>query len=163
MTIIHPNDQELLRFLNKSCSELEYHRIGRHMKACAPCRRRLSDFLDVEQMLDQLAVEQAPAELTDRVISALRSGRADAPADRSSPDYPAFETQASMPRRKWKPYWRTELLHGMVAMAATFLFIVSGVFGKLASLDPNQWEAGVRTGALQLFHVVESVSRQLLS
>ncbi|SCW81459.1 hypothetical protein SAMN04487970_105430 [Paenibacillus tianmuensis] len=163
MTIMHPNDQELLRFLNKSCSELEYHRIARHMKACAPCRGRLSDFLDVELMLDQLAVEQAPAELTDRVMSAVRSGRAHASPDRPLPDYPAFEAQASSPRRKWKPYWRTELLHGMVAMAATFLFIVSGAFGKLMSLDPNQWEADVRTGALQLFHIVESVSRQLLS
>ncbi|KEQ24556.1 hypothetical protein [Paenibacillus tyrfis] len=157
MTIMHPNDQELLRFLNKSCSELEYHRIARHMKACAPCRGRLSDFLDVELMLDQLAVEQAPAELADRVMSALRS------SDRPLPDRPVFEAQPSSPRRKWVPYWRTELLHGMVAMAATFLFIISGVFGKLTSLDPNRWEADVRTGALQLFHVVESVSRQLLS
>lgn len=163
MTIMHPNDQELLRFLNKSCSELEYHRIGRHMKACAPCRRRLSEFLDVELMLEQLAVEQAPTELADRVMSALRSGTAHASSDRPSSDQPAFEAQASSPRHKRKPYWRTELLHGMVAMAATFLFIVSGVFGKLTSLDPNQWEADVRTGALQLFHVVESVSRQLLS
>ncbi|WP_090676110.1 hypothetical protein [Paenibacillus tianmuensis] len=119
--------------------------------------------MDVELMLDQLAVEQAPAELTDRVMSAVRSGRAHASPDRPLPDYPAFEAQASSPRRKWKPYWRTELLHGMVAMAATFLFIVSGAFGKLMSLDPNQWEADVRTGALQLFHIVESVSRQLLS
>ncbi|NEN84183.1 hypothetical protein [Paenibacillus elgii] len=113
--------------------------------------------MDVELMLDQLAVEQAPAELTDRVMSALRS------SDRPLPVRPALEAQASSPRRKWMPYWRTELLHGMVAMAATFLFIISGVFGKLTSLDPNQWEADVRTGALQLFHVVESVSRQLLS
>ncbi|WP_063915648.1 anti-sigma factor family protein [Paenibacillus elgii] len=157
MTIMHPKDQELLRYLNKSCSELEYHRIARHMKACAPCRGRLADFLDVELMLDQLAVEQAPAELTDRVMSALRS------SDRPLPVRPALEAQASSPRRKWMPYWRTELLHGMVAMAATFLFIISGVFGKLTSLDPNRWEADVRTGALQLFHVVESVSRQLLS
>lgn len=163
MTIMHPKDQELQRYLNKSCSELEYHRIARHMKACAPCRGRLSDFLDVELMLDQLAVEQAPAELTDRVMSALRSGGVYASSDRPLPVRPALEAQASSPRRKWMPYWRTELLHGMVAMAATFLFIVSGVFGKLTSLDPNRWEADVRTGALQLFHVVESVSRQFLS
>lgn len=155
MAIMHPNDQDLQRYLNRRCPELEGRRIGRHIKNCTVCRRKITDYVDMEMVLEELPVLQAPHHLTDRVMSAIVAAeRPDALKPEASP------TQASSNQR---PYWRSELVNGLVATAATYLFMMTGIVGKLMTLDANQLEAGFRTGTIQLFQAVETVSRHLLS
>lgn len=71
MAVMHPNDQELQRYLNRRCSAKEDRRIGYHIKACSGCRRRISVLLDMEMALEELPVLQAPSDLADRVMSSI--------------------------------------------------------------------------------------------
>ncbi|MGG1601009.1 hypothetical protein [Paenibacillus naphthalenovorans] len=154
MAVMHPNDQELQRYLNRRCSAKEDRRIGYHIKACSGCRRRISVLLDMEMALEELPVLQAPSDLADRVMSSIEVEASSVHSGRDS-----GRTAVSGKRRA---YWRSELINGLVATAATYLFISTGIVGKLINLDAGELEAGLRSGAIQFLQAVGKVSRHLL-
>ncbi|WP_426451488.1 anti-sigma factor family protein [Paenibacillus sp. S-38] len=157
MNIMHPNEKELQHYLNKHMTDLENRRIRRHLSSCPPCRRKLSALLAVELELAELPVLEAPADLTTRVMSALRKvphPEAEGPPGRRHDAHAAGQA---------KPYWRRELFHGAIAMVATLMFVSSGLVGRLAALDSDRLEAGVRQGALVWLQTVQTFSHHLLS
>ncbi|MCG7218008.1 anti-sigma factor family protein [Paenibacillus mucilaginosus] len=161
MNIMHPNEQDLQRYLNNHMTELENRRVRRHLASCPPCRRKLSALLAVELELADLELLEAPAGLSDRVMAALREeglGNAEAEASRGSG--PPGNAPTVKPA---KPYWRRELVHGAIAMAATLMFVSSGLVGRLAALDSDRLEAGVRQGTMVWLQTVQTFSQQLLS
>ncbi|WP_159885234.1 zf-HC2 domain-containing protein [Paenibacillus puerhi] len=165
MTGKHLSDQELLHYLNKRCPELDARRIRTHLSRCPNCRGSLSALLDIELELEELPLLKAPGELTERVLGDLRLGnepdeQSDAGA-MSASSTRATRLAPSSPAAAQG--WRRELTNGMVAAAATFLFIASGIIGKIRSLNTSELESGVRFGAAQLYQAVETVSRHLLS
>ncbi|MCZ8523472.1 MULTISPECIES: anti-sigma factor [Paenibacillus] len=157
MNIMHPNEQELQRYLNKRTPELESRRIRRHLRSCPPCRRKLGALLEIEEQLDGLEMLVAPPDLSDRVLTELkREDRGDVPSlPNATRDFRAAPPE--------KTYWRKELLHGMIAMAATLMFISSGLVRRLVALDSDQLQEGVRYGAAVWLQTVQTVSHQLLS
>ncbi|SDE39957.1 hypothetical protein SAMN02799630_05342 [Paenibacillus sp. UNCCL117] len=158
----HPNDQELLMDLNRRCSELDSRRIRAHLSGCAFCRRRLSALLDIELALEELPLLKAPDELVGRVLRDLNGGQA-APAEDGASSAGRTEARPVTGSPVSGPGWKRELTNGMLAIAATYLFIASGIVGKISSLSTQELESGVRLGASQLSQAVEAVSRHLLS
>ncbi|MED4600309.1 hypothetical protein P9314_06290 [Paenibacillus validus] len=159
MTGIHPKDHELLHYLNNRCPELETRRIRRHLNDCSFCRERLSAFLDVELALNELPLISAPAGMSERVLQALKTDARSGDGSSSlSPSDRVFRSEAAR-----KPKRSSELMNGMVAIAATYLFIATGIIGKITSFSADGLESGVRNGAIQLYQAVETVSRHLLS
>jgi hypothetical protein len=59
--------------------------------------------------------------------------------------------------------WRSELINGLIAVAATFLFINSGIIGKIMSINADHWGAGVQNQVAVIESVVTKISIQLLS
>ena len=153
MNIMHPDDRTLERYLNKHIDELMNKRVALHLRACPDCRRRLAAFVDMELLLENMPLLDAPSGLSDRVMEALRQ----------EPPMAAERPALKQETAGKKTFWRTELANGLVATAATFLFIYSGAMGKLISLDAYELEAGVRSGTRLLFQTIELLSKQLLT
>ncbi|MBP1157112.1 hypothetical protein [Paenibacillus sp. PvR148] len=109
----------------------------------------------METDLEELPVLQAPSDLTHRVMSVIEGAAQTAVS--------GMDAGRISSNHKRRSYWRSELVNGLVATAATYLFISTGIVGKLITLDAIRLEAGLRTGAIQLFQAVEAVSRNLLS
>lgn len=159
MTGMHPKDHELLHYLNNRGPELEQRRMRRHLNDCSFCKERLSALLDVELALHELPLLSAPADLSERVLQSLRAIAC--PGDGGA--FPGASEQVLRSEASRKPKRSLELMNGMVAVAATYLFVATGIVGKIASFSAGELESGVRYGAFQLYQVVETVSRQLLS
>lgn len=153
MNFMHPDDRTLQRYLNKHSDELMSKRIALHLRGCPDCRRRLDAFVEMELVLEDMPLLEAPGGLPDRVMAALRTERMTA----ESASVPRQETAGK------KTFWRAELANGLVATAATFLFIYSGAMGKLISLDAHELEAGVRSGTRFVYQTIELLSKQLLT
>ncbi|GAA4841538.1 hypothetical protein GCM10023310_19270 [Paenibacillus vulneris] len=150
---LHPDDHHLLRFLNSACSELELKKIGRHIQGCPDCRTRLRAYLDMESLLDQVPLLQAPEELTDKVMGAI---------GRESREQTLRVAAAARHASKAKGRWHNELVHGLVATAATYVFISSGVLGKIMSINAEQWGDDVQSKVAALGWIVHQLSVQLL-
>lgn len=153
MNIMHPDDRTLQRYLNKHVDELMNKRVALHLRTCPDCRKRLAAFVDMELLLEEMPVLNAPPGLPDRVMEVLRQ---EGPAKADI----AAGKQATSGK---KTFWRAELANGLVATAATFLFIYSGAMGKLISLNGYELEAGVRNSTNYVFHTIEFLSKQLLT
>ncbi|WP_341419383.1 hypothetical protein [Paenibacillus filicis] len=137
------------------------------MDICPFCKRRLTVLLDIELALEELPLLKAPCELADRVLQALHvRGKRDIPG-RTPPARPPVPipplAEAASSQTAYNPRWKRELTHGMLALAATYLFIASGIIGRITSLNTRELESGVRFGAAQLFQAMDAVSRHLLS
>jgi hypothetical protein len=145
----HPDDLQLQRFLNRTCSEHEYKRFQHHIHGCPDCRSRLHAYMDIESRLDHLSVLTAPSGLEDQIMKVIHN-KSEAPALPSPPSSPVTR-------------WRSELIHGFIAMAATFLFISSGVWGKMLSINPVLWSEDVQSKVSVIELVVQRISIQLLS
>ncbi|TVY01058.1 anti-sigma factor family protein [Paenibacillus cremeus] len=149
MNRMHPDKKTLQRFLNNRLSELDSKRIAQHLRTCSDCRYELDAYVELEMRLDALPLLEAPPGLSDNVMNTLRQEQQ---ADKSDTILP-----------KQRTFWRTELANGLIAAAATFLFIYSGVLGKLISLDAFVLSEGVRSGATYVYRTIETISYQLLT
>jgi predicted anti-sigma-YlaC factor YlaD len=151
MNIMHPENQELQRFLSKQGTELELRRVARHLAQCGKCRKRLEDFAELEaRLVEELPLLQAPDSLTDRIMQQVYTK----PWERES-------LSGEKPSRQG--WWRPELMNGLVAIAATFVLILTGIPRKLMHLDPQQLESGVELTVLQVSAFIQNVSQQLLT
>ncbi|MCS7461380.1 anti-sigma factor [Paenibacillus doosanensis] len=144
---LHPDDRALQQFLNNACSELELKKIGRHIQSCPVCRTRLRAYLDMESLLDSLPLLHASPGLEDRVMQAI-----------AAPPRAASGQPEARPASARKPRWRAELLHGLVAAAATYLFVSSGVLGKIISINAEQWGADVQSKVAAVEWIVQRLS-----
>ncbi|MDQ1911873.1 hypothetical protein RAC89_15825 [Paenibacillus sp. GD4] len=151
MSIMHPDDQELQRYLNRSCTELEAKRTSRHLKQCPRCRKRLTDYADLEAELSELPLITAPDRLTERIMHQIHAK----PWEREDS---TMELPPS-PTGRWRP----ELMNGLIATAATFFLILTGIPGKLMQLSPSQLESSVEATVAQLTQFVEIFSRGMLT
>jgi hypothetical protein len=156
--MIHPhlNDRQLQRYLNKTCSELEYRKSGKHIQACASCRMRLHTYLEMESLLDRTPLLAMPPALEERIMRAVYDS-----AEASDEAPPPLQVEEPRPV-SIANRWRAELTHGLIAVAATYLFIYSGIFGKIMS-NADSWGAGVQTQVAVIESVVARISLQLLS
>ncbi|MCZ8517783.1 hypothetical protein O9H85_36950 [Paenibacillus filicis] len=143
MRIMHPEDKELQRYLNQSCDEIAYQRIHRHLRMCSLCRGKLKNYMELDRLLDSMPLLEAPKDLPDRVARRLR--------------YPE-----SRPPVK-RPFWRSELANGLIATAATFIFVATGIMGKLVTLNPEALGSDVEERVLQLYRWLEFISHQWLT
>lgn len=134
MSIRHPGDQTLERYRNLSLNQEEAGRVGVHLKGCSCCRDRLAALAELDRRLSVLAMEDTPEDFTDRLMAAL-------PVTDPSfrPDHSAGSSASGNRRHR---FIRPELANAMVATAATYLFISSGIIGKVFYLDPGQVEGG---------------------
>ncbi|WP_019536614.1 anti-sigma factor family protein [Paenibacillus ginsengihumi] len=155
MNSMHPDERQLQRFLNNQVSELEWKRLRKHLNSCPGCFAKLRDFLKLEMLLDDMPLCKAPDGLTEQIMEAIQSGPAGA-----SEGAPSGEEQRS--ERSASGLSRRELSNGLVAAAATWLFVSTGLLGRLLSFDANGIGTGIRQSAEQLAYLIESVSRQLL-
>lgn len=151
---LHPDDRHLQRFLNNSCSELELKKIGRHIQGCPDCRTRLRAYLDMEALLNEMPLLQAPAGLEDKVMGAIGM---------ESAEHSFRVAASSRPAAKRKTRWHNELVHGLVATAATYLFISSGILGKIMSINAEQWGDDVQSKVAAVEWIVQRISIQLFS
>lgn len=146
----HPDDLQLQRYLNKACSEHEYKRIRHHLRSCPVCKSSLYAFVELESALEDLPLLEAPPGLEENVMQAVREARKPqtAPA-RSGPNHHAR--------------FRSELVHCFIATAATFLFISSGLWTRMVTMNPVQWSADVQHQVSFIELLVHRLSVQLLS
>ncbi|MFE5323376.1 anti-sigma factor family protein [Paenibacillus sp. NPDC056579] len=151
---LHPDDRQLQRFLSNHCSELELKQIGRHIQGCPDCRTRLRAYLDMEVLLDDMPVMAAPAGLEDRVMNFIQM--------ENQGSRIARETSAANQSPKSASRWRPELMHGLVATAATYIFVSSGILGKLLSINADQLGADVQSKLAVVGIIVHRISIQLL-
>lgn len=155
MNSMHPDERQLQRFLNNHVSELEWKRLRKHLNGCPGCRARLRDFLKLEMLLDDMPLLKAPDGLTEQIMEAVQSGSEGASGGAPSGEEKRLERTAS-------GRWRSELSNGLVAAAATWLFVSTGLLNRLLSIDADGLGTGIRQSAEQLAYLIESVSRQLL-
>jgi hypothetical protein len=154
---LHPNDRQLQQYLNRMCTELEYLTFRKHFKNCKSCRTRLHTYLELETILDQMPLLSAAPALEERIMQTIQqqSGRSESIEDAISGV--RITTVSSAGR------WRPELVNGLVAAAATFLFVTSGILGKLWTINPDSWGAGVQNQVAAIETVVTRISMQLIS
>ncbi|WP_036746041.1 anti-sigma factor family protein [Paenibacillus sp. UNC451MF] len=152
---LHPDDRHLQRFLNNACSELELKKIGRHIQGCPDCRTRLRAYLEMESLLDEMPLLQAPEDIEDKVMGAI--GR------ESREQSHRLREASARNESKRRTRWRNELVHGLVATAATYVFISSGVLGKIMSINAAQWGDDVQSKVAAVEWIVQQISMQLFS
>lgn len=146
----HPDDQQLQKYLNKTCSEHEYRRIHHHLQSCPGCKSQLYGYMELESLLDRLPVLAAPSGLEESIMESIReSGTGERPQPSAKASYAAR--------------FRLELVHGFIAAAATFLFISSGMWTRMMSINPVQWSEDVQSKVSVIEVVVQRISAQLLS
>lgn len=153
MSIRHPSERELQRFLNGSCVETEHKRLSRHMQRCVLCRGKLHGYLELEQTLGRMAPLQAPPRLADRIMRQISL-----PSEIQA----EAESRQREKERPSRPFWRSELANGLIATGATFLFVSTGITGKLMTLNPAALETSVADGIAQWSRLVAALSEQLL-
>lgn len=150
MNIMHPEDQQLQRYLNNHCTELEHKRITRHLTKCVNCRKRYDDFAELDTILDQLPLLEAPEHLTDTIMRQVYVK----PWERENP---------AEGRPALKSWWRPELMNGLIAVTATFVLIMTGIPRKLMHLDAQRLESGVELTVMQVSEFIVNMSQQLLT
>ncbi|MEK3911192.1 anti-sigma factor [Paenibacillus sp. FSL H7-0331] len=156
----HPNERQLQRFLNRACSELEYKRIQQHIHICSGCRARLHTYLNLEELLNGMDVLSPTPGLEDRVMHKIRE-QSKEHIDNLVPtsSRPRKADPASAPRRLWRP----ELINGLIATAATYLFVSSGILGRIISINAGQWGAGIQNTFTEIGNTVQHLSLYLTS
>ncbi|WP_248931159.1 anti-sigma factor family protein [Paenibacillus hamazuiensis] len=142
MWMKHLNDLQLQRFQNSRCTPQEATRIRKHLRRCDVCRRELMAYAELNRALAAQPLMAAPAHTAERVMAALRSN-------------PASSSAAPRPRLKLG----VELANGCVAAAATYLFISTGVWSKIVSIDAVKLGADVHIRTLELVKIVETWAR----
>jgi hypothetical protein len=160
---LHPNERQLQRFLNKACTELEYKRIKQHIHVCSSCRARLHAYLNLEELLNELDVLTPRLGLEERVMQAIRTesrDREDAAAGLSINSRNVRDSGKTTSR---KLFASPELINGLIATAATYLFVGSGILGKIMSINAGEWEADVQSRFEDISLAVQQISMYFIS
>ncbi|NOU92644.1 hypothetical protein GC093_05290 [Paenibacillus sp. LMG 31456] len=157
MNNTHLNERQLQRYLNRMCTELEFNKMGKHIHGCTSCRTRLHSLLEMELLLDQMPLLAAPPKLEDRIMKSIY---ADAGADIGKQ---AISSVIQKRGAGAVNRYRSELVNGFIAVAATYLFINSGIIGKIISINADSWGADVQNRVAAIESVVTRISIQLLS
>jgi hypothetical protein len=96
-------------------------------------RQRHNDSLTevrLNRQLDELPILSPAADFTERVMSEL-TAQIESGWQRNLPE--------RLPQSvRWRQASRAELTNGLVATAATYFFVASGMLGKLVTLDVEQ-------------------------
>jgi hypothetical protein len=138
----HPSERQLQQYLNSGCTLSETERVHSHVKGCVACFRKLEAYMDLDRHLgeDQL-LSPAPG-FSSRVMRSIQT-----------PSAPPVHK-----RRIWNP----EFIHTSIAGIATYLFISTGILGKLSSFDRHALgthvQAGVSVAVQRIEHVVHWIS-----
>ncbi|SFL69563.1 hypothetical protein SAMN03159341_108263 [Paenibacillus sp. 1_12] len=156
----HPNDRQLQRFLNRACSELEYKRIQQHIHICSGCRARLHTYLNLEEFLNNMDVLAPVSGLEDRVMQRIREESNEHFDERLSASSHTRKPKSAASRSR---LWRSELINGLIATAATYLFISSGIMGKIISINAGDWGEGIQSTFMEIGNTVQQISLYLTS
>jgi hypothetical protein len=156
MSVTHPDDQMLERYRNHSLTPELAGRLEGHVTACATCRNRLEAFSTMDRRLSEFPMENPSEGFTDRLMMAL-------PALEDSRRFltKAHGTSPSKKRRQW--LFRPELANALVATAATYLFISSGILETVLSLDPGRVEYGIHTKLALVLDWVDRLAKVIPS
>jgi hypothetical protein len=150
----HPNERQLQQYLNSACSELESRRIKRHVYECLSCRTRLHTYLNMEILLDDMPLLMPSSDLEERIMRSIRSE----PAGSGDSPIPLTARRASAAGR-----WSPELINGLIATAATYLFISSGVLNKIMTINAAQWGEDIHDSVEMIGFVVHRLSVEFFS
>jgi hypothetical protein len=121
-------------------------------------RRRDSDVasgipdIRVNRMLDELPLEAPSNGFTERVMKELeRRERHGWTTSQLGPEQPS----------RWQRVMRAELSNGLIAAAATYFFIASGLIDRLISADVQQWSLKLASTVSEAAWAGEGVVREL--
>jgi hypothetical protein len=156
MKTLHPNDRQLQQYLNRMCTETDFAKIRKHVKICTSCQIRLHTYLDMEKQLDQMPLLAVPTQMADRIMSSILA------ETHSSPDG-SGRLKTTAPSSGSIGRWSPELVNGLIAVAATFLFVTSGIIGDILSINPDNWGADVQNKVAAIESVVTKISLQIIS
>ncbi|NHN35352.1 zf-HC2 domain-containing protein [Paenibacillus agricola] len=162
MNKLHPNERQLQRFLNRACTELENKRIKQHIHSCSDCRNRLHTYLNLEELLNKMNLLSPLPGLEERVMQVIRTESTIKRQDDHIPGaiQPSSEHRRTSSRSR---IWCPELVNGLIATAATYLFISSGILGKIIAIGSGNWGAGIQTSFVELGQAVHKFSMYFIS
>ncbi len=123
----HLSDKQLLAVLYGS--ELLKPERRQHLHSCPSCRQSYALLREMELQLQQLPQDAVPEQFADKVMQSLHSFQ------------PSFPKAGSFTR--FKKY--NEFIHGLIAAAATYFFVASGMLNKLILLETNGVGEGIHT------------------
>ncbi|WP_409342466.1 anti-sigma factor family protein [Paenibacillus sp. MBLB4367] len=152
----HPSERELQQFANRSCDEVQRHRVRKHVETCEPCRRIADGYLELDKRLEEMEDELPSPAFTDNVMAALASERLREEQGRQEQSV-ASRKRTSVPIR----YWRPELTNLFAAAAATYLFIHLGILQQIVTLDTGLLESGLRGKVEIVIGFVDKVTVQM--
>lgn len=156
MSIRHPGDLTLERYRNHSLKPDEAWKLEGHLKACPLCRSRLEAWAETDKRLAELRPESPSEGFTDKVMQALPPLCGAGSLLQPDAEAPASKARKPLPLRP-------ELTHAMVATAATYLFISSGVLGTVLTLDPGKMEFGFQYRLSLLLEWVDRLAQVIPS
>lgn len=142
----HLNERTLEQLRTHTLSLLELEQAKRHIGSCPHCGARYQAVVALDQRLASLPLEEPTAEFTRQVLSLL-----DAPVK-----------QDNIRRKPARPSWfRPELANALVATAATYAFLTSGVLQALFSINQGLWEQQLYARAQVVIDLVNQLSQVL--
>jgi len=148
MPAVHPTELQLQRYLDQSLDPAQTERIKKHLKLCPSCGEAMAVLQQVEEILRRLP-EEAPSEgFTDRLMARIDPTAAD-----------SFAQPAAGRKRRFRP----ELINAMVATAATYFLLSSGILKSLLHLNPSTLESSLAIGVAHVTDWVGRISSAFIS
>jgi hypothetical protein len=98
--------------------------------------------------------------LEDRVMQEIRAESSEGPQSEHAAGSEPGDLKKTYSR---SPIWRPELFNGMIATAATYLFISSGILGKIIAIHTIDWETEVQSKFKVIGQAVHKLSMYLIS
>lgn len=161
LNMLHPNERQLQRFLNRACSELEFKRIQQHIHTCSDCRNRLHTYLNLEELLNKMDVLAPSSGFAERVMQGIRTESSGSLLQ--DKNMITFKPEGLKKTNSRSRIWHPELVNGMIATAATYLFISSGILSKIITINAGDWESGVQSRFEEIGLAVHKLSMYLIS
>lgn len=151
MGIRHPDDRKLVRYLSLSLNQEEAEAVARHIEECKDCAHRQSAWRGTIRRMDGFVQDEPSAPFTERVMAALPPAFG----------HPVSTGWEESPRRI--AFLRPELAHALLATAATYLFLSTGIVQRLYTLDAGAVQAGLYTKMTVLLDWVGQLARNIPS
>ncbi|WP_438448481.1 anti-sigma factor family protein [Gorillibacterium sp. sgz5001074] len=152
----HPDDRTLELYRSCKLPETEADKIRLHMERCAACSAKLQALERLERHLHELSTESPGVDFTDRVMQALSASEVQVAARLNGEN-------ASVAKRRFGWMLRPELYNVLLATAATYLFVSTGILQAIFTVDSGTMEAGLYVRMLVVLEWVGRITHSLPS
>jgi hypothetical protein len=98
--------------------------------------------------------------MEDRVMQGIRNESSRSMQDNYVISTKQGELKTTQSRSR---IWCPELVNGMIATAATYLFISSGILGEIIAIGAGNWDIGVQSKFEKIGQAVHKLSMYLIS